>query len=160
MPHTKRRESNAAEGRYYERNVFQTGQTNEQGYAPAISQRVHRGHSVRYASTTKLSTMTGASRKPPRVEQILRTLRLEMPELQTRYAVESLGVFGSYVRGQNRRRSDLDVLVEFDRAPTMFQFFELREHLTKLLGIEVDLVMKRALKPSIGERILAEVVPV
>ncbi|MBI3913583.1 MAG: nucleotidyltransferase domain-containing protein [Chloroflexi bacterium] len=44
-------------------------------------------------------------------------MRAHLPALRERYAVTSLGVFGSYVRGEQKKRSDLDVLVEFDRAP-------------------------------------------
>ena len=56
--------------------------------------------------------------KQPTLEQIMQALRGHMPELRQRYAVRSLGVFGSYVRGQQRKRSDLDILVEFERAPS------------------------------------------
>lgn len=52
------------------------------------------------------------------------------------------------------------MLVEFERAPTLFQFVRLERHLATILGVKVDLVMKTALKPEIGERILAEVVTV
>lgn len=83
-----------------------------------------------------------------------------MPEIRKRYGVCSLGIFGSFVRGEQRRRSDLDVLVEFDHAPTLFGFIELQDYLTDLLGIKIDLVMKSALKPAIGRHILAEVIPV
>jgi uncharacterized protein len=96
----------------------------------------------------------------PSVEVILATLREHMPTLQTDYKVKNLWVFGSFVRGEARKRSDLDVLVEFYEAPSMFGFVRLERHLAGLLGVEVDLVMKTALKPRIGERILAEVVPV
>jgi hypothetical protein len=88
----------------------------------------------------------------------LETLRANLPELQRRYSISSLAVFGSYVRGRPRKRSDLDILVEFNTAPTFFQFVELEDHLSQLLGIHVDLVMKKALRPRIGERILAEMV--
>jgi len=94
------------------------------------------------------------------LEEIRRILRAHLPELCQRYAVKSLGLFGSYVRGEEGPRSDLDILVEFERAPTFFQFIELEDELSQLLGIEVDLVMKSALKPRIGERILAEVMPI
>lgn len=94
------------------------------------------------------------------LDAILETLRGHMPDLKVRYEVRSLGVFGSYVRGQERKRSDLDLLVEFEQAPSMFRFIELQEYLSELLGVKVDLVMRRALKPGIGQRILAEVVPV
>lgn len=68
-----------------------------------------------------------------------------------------LGLFGSYVRGEQRKRSDLDVLVEFVRVPGMFRFLELERELSSLLGVRVDLVEKEALKPAIGGRILQEV---
>ncbi|MCZ6615315.1 MAG: nucleotidyltransferase family protein [Chloroflexi bacterium] len=94
------------------------------------------------------------------LDDILNTLRDHLPELRERYGVTSMGVFGSYVRGRERKRSDLDVLVEFQQAPSMFRFIELQEYLSELLGVKVDLVNQRALKPGIGQRILAEVVPV
>jgi hypothetical protein len=104
------------------------------------------------------------SKKPlthPGLEGMLHTLRTHLPELRKRYGVCTLGVFGSYVRGERRRRSDLDVLVEFDERPlTLVQFIELEHYLSDLLGTKVDLVEKSALKPAIGRRILQEVLPV
>jgi predicted nucleotidyltransferase len=97
----------------------------------------------------------------PRLAGMLRTLRTHLPELRERYGVRTLGVFGSYVRGEQHRRSDLDVLVEFDERPlTLIQFIELEHRLSDLLGTKVDLVEKSALKPAIGRRILQEVLPV
>jgi len=54
----------------------------------------------------------------------------------------------------------VDILVEFEHAPTFFQFVELEDELGRLLVANVDLVMKSALRPRIGERILSEVVQV
>lgn len=97
-------------------------------------------------------------RSPLTLDEILSVLRKHLPELRERYGVASLGVFGSHVRGEQRRRSDVDVLVEFERAPTLFQLVAMQSHLTDLVGVKVDLVLKRTLKPAIGKRILAEVV--
>ena len=94
------------------------------------------------------------------LDRLLVRLRAHLPELRERYGVRTLGVFGSHVRDEQRRSSDLDVLVEFDRTPTLLEFVDLQYHLSDLLGVKVDLVMKRALKPAIGRRILEEVVPV
>jgi predicted nucleotidyltransferase len=102
----------------------------------------------------------GISTPAPALEDVLSTLRGQLSELREGYGVRRLGVFGSYVRGENRPRSDLDLLVEFDRVPTLFEFVRLERHLTTILGVKVDLVMKTALKREIGRRILAEVVPV
>ncbi len=89
-------------------------------------------------------------------------MRRHLPELRREYGVKYLGVFGSYVKGRQRRRSDVDLLVEFEEGTrmTLFRFVGLQEDLAELLGVKVDLVMKTALKPAIGQRILAEVVPV
>lgn len=77
-----------------------------------------------------------------------------------RFHVRSLGVFGSYVRHEANTNSDLDILVEFETPPTLFEFVRLQEYLSQVLGLPVDLVMKSALKPNIGREILAEVVPI
>jgi predicted nucleotidyltransferase len=94
------------------------------------------------------------------VVHILAILKANLPEISVRYHVKSLGLFGSYVRNAQKKGSDLDVLVEFGSIPSMFKFLELEEHLSRLLGIKVDLVMRDVLKPAIGRHILAEVIPV
>ncbi len=92
---------------------------------------------------------------------LLRQLRSLLPGLRVRYGVRSLGVFGSYVRGEQGAGSDLDLLVEFDDRPlSLFDFVRLENEVGDALNLKVDLVEKRALKPYIGQRILAEVVTV
>ena len=97
---------------------------------------------------------------PDKAAEYISVLREHLPRLRESYAVDTVGIFGSYVRGQEQADSDLDVLVEFTRTPGLFEFVALKLELSELLGVNVDLVMKRALKPRIGERILREVVPV
>jgi predicted nucleotidyltransferase len=94
------------------------------------------------------------------VDGHLVTLRQQLPELAEKYHVRSLEVFGSYVRDEQTSESDLDVLVTFDKAPGLFQFIELENRLSDVLGVKVDLVMKSALKPRLEQRILHEAVPV
>lgn len=72
--------------------------------------------------------------------------------------METIGIFGSYVRGEQKRKSDLDLLVEFSDPPSLFKFVELEDFLSQKLGIKVDLVMKDALKPRIKDSILNEAV--
>jgi predicted nucleotidyltransferase len=80
--------------------------------------------------------------------------------LKERYQVETLGFFGSYARGEQRKKSDLDVLIEFSVPNTidLYDFIELEEFISKNLGIKVDLVTKSALKPIIKEQILKETI--
>lgn len=89
--------------------------------------------------------------------QYARVLREHLPELRERYGVESLGIFGSYVRGEEKEGSDLNVLVEYSRLPDLFDFVALKLDLSERLGVQVDLVMKAGLKRRIGQRILDEV---
>jgi len=103
---------------------------------------------------------SGGRTQNPVVEGFIQTLRASMPELRERYSITGLEIFGSYVRAQQERRSDLDVLVEFDRAPTLLEFVRLKRHLSELLGVKVDLVMKTALRPAIARHILDEAMPV
>ncbi len=80
-----------------------------------------------------------------------------MPDLRGEFGLKSLGVFGSYARGEQGKDSDLDLLADFHRTPSFFRFLRLERRLSDRLGVKVDLVMRSALKPNIGRRILAEV---
>jgi len=94
------------------------------------------------------------------LKRLIEELRQNMPELERRYKVKKLGVFGSYIRGEQHKGSDLDLLVEFNDPPGLLKFIEMEYYLSDLLGIKVDLVMKDTLKPTIGKRVLSEVIPV
>ena len=90
-------------------------------------------------------------------QEIIKIIRNKKPEIESRYGVQSLGLFGSYVRGRQRKKSDIDILVTFNRDIGLFDFLDLREYLESQLQAKVDLVMETALKPAIGKRILSEV---
>lgn len=106
--------------------------------------------------------MTDEFPKPDRcsLDEIVQILRESMPDLAERCNVKRLGIFGSYVRGEVDGDSDLDILVEFERAPTLWEFIRLERELGDKLGVKVDLVMEKTLKPGIGEAVLREVVAV
>jgi predicted nucleotidyltransferase len=91
-------------------------------------------------------------------DQILGVLRAALPDLQRRWPIRSLALFGSIVRGDATDTSDLDVLVELERPVGLSAFIGLEEELAALTGRRVDLVSKAALKPHIGQRILGEAV--
>lgn len=77
--------------------------------------------------------------------------------MDSRYGVQKVGLFGSFVRDQQQMTSDIDILVSFNRDIDLFEFLDLRDFLQSRLETKVDLVMESALKPAIGKRILAEV---
>ncbi len=91
-------------------------------------------------------------------EEIKRDLINLKPVLKEKYKVKEIGIFGSYVKSKQRKKSDLDILVEFEEVPTLFEFIRLENYLSKVLGVKVDLVMKSSLKPYIGKIILQEVI--
>jgi predicted nucleotidyltransferase len=92
-----------------------------------------------------------------RLEDIKKKLVEIKPILQEKYKEKEIGIFGSYVKGRQRKSSDIDILVDFEEVPDLFSFVEIEEFISKKLGIKVDLVMKSALKPYIGKIILHEV---
>lgn len=94
------------------------------------------------------------------VIELRRKLQELLPVLAQQYHVESIALFGSYVRAQQCSDSDLDLLVTFDETPDLFAFIRLEAFLSEQIGIPVDLVMKDTLKPHIGEHILREAVAV
>ena len=95
-----------------------------------------------------------------RLQKFMRILQQQMPNLTEQYSVATLEVFGSYVRHEQRRDSDLDILVTFNKPPSLFKIVRLENHLSDILSVKVDLVMKDSLKPAIGKKILREAVVV
>jgi len=93
----------------------------------------------------------------PNPADVLTLIAEHRTELQG-HAVSGVWVFGSAARGELRLDSDIDLLVEFDRPVSLFEFARLRGHLQDLLGRPVDLVTREALKPQLRDRILREAV--
>jgi len=94
------------------------------------------------------------------LREILEILHQQIPFLAEHYSLEKLEVFGSYVHNEQRKDSDLDVLVTFKEVPSLLTFIAIENYLSDLLEIKVDLVLKDSLKPKVGERILSEAIPV
>jgi predicted nucleotidyltransferase len=92
------------------------------------------------------------------LSEISETLKDNKVFLRENYRVKNIGIFGSYLRGEDNKGSDLDILVDFEAPVTLIEFISLENYLSDLLGVSVDLVMKSALRPRIGENILREVV--
>ena len=90
-------------------------------------------------------------------ETIINVLQAEKKHLHDRFHISELGLFGSYLRGLNTDDSDVDVLVDFDGKVDLFDLTDIEDYLTSKLNIKVDVVVKRALRPAIGEEILREV---
>jgi len=92
------------------------------------------------------------------LKEIRKVLASHRQELKDKYKVKNIGIFGSYVRGEHRAKSDLDVLVEYDNPVSLLQIVALENHLTALLGVKVDLVPRRNIRKELKESILKEMV--
>ncbi len=75
-----------------------------------------------------------------------------------KYQITELGIFGSYARGEQTEASDIDILVDYEIAPTLIMLIELRDYLSDLFGLKVDVVTKNGLKSRIRDRVLAEAI--
>ncbi len=93
-----------------------------------------------------------------KVDELKKILQNHKVTLKDEYGVIEIGLFGSYLKGDQKKSSDIDILVGFEKTIDLFTFVHLKNHLADLLGVNVDLVTKGALKPNIGERILSETV--
>ena len=94
------------------------------------------------------------------IAEIKQILQAQKSYLAQKYGVTEVGVFGSYVRGEQRLDSDLDILVELEDPPriSLMGLVNLENYLSDLLGIKVQVTIKRNLKPRLSPYILQEVV--
>lgn len=92
------------------------------------------------------------------LEKIKKALKQNKRDLQKEFKVKELGIFGSYVRGEQKKNSDVDILVDFSQTPGLLDYMKVENRLSDILHKKVDLVMKGALRPGIGKNIMREVI--
>jgi predicted nucleotidyltransferase len=80
------------------------------------------------------------------LKQILETLKAKKPDLQKRYPISELGVFGSYARGDSNEKSDIDILVDFNDRIDGFNYIRLAHELEDLFHHKIDIVSRRGIK--------------
>jgi len=90
-------------------------------------------------------------------EEIRKLLLKHKGEFTEQFGLKEIGIFGSYVRGEQREESDIDILVELEKPVGFVKFLKLENALSQILGVRVEIVTRKALKPHIGKRILQEV---
>jgi predicted nucleotidyltransferase len=91
---------------------------------------------------------------------VLQVLKQNNAELEKQFGVKTLMLFGSVARDEAISKSDVDLLVEFNRLVGYFGLFALQNYLEKLLGCPVDLGTPDSLKPYIRERVMGELIHV
>ena len=91
-------------------------------------------------------------------QRYLSVIRKHWNTLQQQYGVRQIGLFGSVVRGENRKRSDIDILVEYEKLPDLLEFINLENYLERILKSKVDLVEKEGIRAELRDHILGEVI--
>lgn len=91
-------------------------------------------------------------------DEVLQILASQKSWLLATYQITRIGVFGSYARGKQTETSDLDILVDYQKPPTLLKLVEVRDYLSELLAIKVDVVTVNGLKPRIRDRVFSEVI--
>ncbi|MDI6884554.1 MAG: nucleotidyltransferase family protein [Hadesarchaea archaeon] len=114
------------------------------------------GKSEWYASCPRCRTTVRVGERAPDMKAVVESLRKVMPELASRYGVKRLALFGSFVRGEQGRASDVDVVVELKR-PLGLEFVDLAERLERAVGRRVDLLTPAGVRsiraPAVRKRI-------
>ncbi len=93
-----------------------------------------------------------------KIEQIKKILTSHKDILRNKYNVKEIGIFGSFIQGNQDKDSDVDILVDFSKPVGLIEFIKLEEYLKDLLGIKVDLVLKEGIKPALRSNILKQAV--
>ena len=89
--------------------------------------------------------------------QILELLRSSKADFARRYSVRRIGLFGSVLRGDETSESDIDIIVDMEH-PTFDKYMDLKFHLERIIGREVDLVLSESIKPRLKPFITREAV--
>ncbi|TAN41954.1 MAG: nucleotidyltransferase [Nitrospirae bacterium] len=92
------------------------------------------------------------------LDEIKTIIKSNKENVCKKYKVSEIGIFGSFVRGDQKKRSDIDILVDFYEIPDLLEFIELERYLERLLKKKVDLIDREGLRPELKDIILKEVV--
>jgi predicted nucleotidyltransferase len=96
--------------------------------------------------------------KEQQIERIKEMLKSLEELVRKEYKAEIIGLFGSYVRGEQKEKSDIDILVKFQEGATLLDFGGLAVFLKEILGLKVDVVPVDAVREEIKEEIFREAI--
>ncbi|YAF96629.1 MAG: nucleotidyltransferase family protein [Nodularia sp. CChRGM 3473] len=92
------------------------------------------------------------------INELKQILLAQKQYLCETYQITQLGIFGSYARGEQTESSDVDILVDYETAPTFIKLAQLKDYLSQAFDLKVDIVTKNGLKPRIRDRVLSETI--
>lgn len=97
-------------------------------------------------------------KKVKSIGEIVKILKLHIIDMRKKFKIKEIGVFGSYVRGEQGEESDIDMLVEFeDGYKTFDNYMDLKFFLEDVLNSKIDLVIRTTIRDEIKQNILSEV---
>jgi len=94
------------------------------------------------------------------LKELKKIINEHKKELEEKYKVKSIAIFGSYVRNEQNKKSDVDILVDFHEIPDLLKFIEIERYLEEILGLKVDLVRKPVLRMELRDKILSEAIKI
>ena len=92
------------------------------------------------------------------LEKIKNILNEHRDELREKYKITEIGIFGSYIRGEQKKESDIDILVEFGEPVSLLDLTGAENYISDLIKMKVDLVPREDIRPELKRGILDEVV--
>lgn len=92
--------------------------------------------------------------------EIKELLKNHKEEFKEKYQIKDIGIFGSYVKGMQKKTSDIDILVTFEKPVSLLHIVSFENYLSDILGIKVDVVPKNNIRKELKDSILKETVPV
>ncbi len=102
--------------------------------------------------------MSDATR-PATTDELRARIAAALPALRAQHPIRSIGVFGSWARGEQTPESDVDLLIEFDEPVGLFEFFAVQGELEDALGVEVDLTTPGGLRPRLVDHVMRDLLP-
>lgn len=95
-----------------------------------------------------------------KLEEIKERIREYRRDFEEKYRVKNLAIFGSYIRGEQRKESDVDILVEFTKPVSLLHIVSLENYLSDFLAVKVDVIPKKNIRKELREMILKEAIPI
>ena len=92
--------------------------------------------------------------------EIKELLKNHKKEFEEKYQIKDIGIFGSYAKGMQKKTSDIDILVTFEKPVSLLHIVSFENYLSDILGIKVDVVLKNNIRKELKDSILKETVSV
>ncbi|HLC52161.1 MAG TPA: nucleotidyltransferase family protein [Candidatus Nanoarchaeia archaeon] len=87
-------------------------------------------------------------------------LKPKIIKILKKYGVKKAGIFGSYARGEQKKKSDVDILAQIPKSVNLYDFIGIKQELEEMLGKKVDLITYNGIRPELRQKILSDEVKI